>query len=152
MRNEIKIVSIVLYLSVFIMLVSFGEQKAEWKGKVEYENGVKVIKNPREPLYGEITFELEEDLTIGNEEDENYMFFRGVRVAVDSEQSIYIMDGGNYRIQKFDKNGHYLKTIGKKGQGPGEFELLNGIYIDSEDNQYPILQPWQLSCLLLLLQ
>lgn len=35
MRNEIKIVSIFLFISVFIMLFSFGEQKAEWKGKIE---------------------------------------------------------------------------------------------------------------------
>lgn len=42
-----------------------GEQKAQWKGKIEYENGVKLIKNPKELLYGEIEFELEKDLSIG---------------------------------------------------------------------------------------
>ena len=46
MRNEIKIVSIVFFLSVFIMIVSYGKQKAEWKGSIEEVNGVIVIKNP----------------------------------------------------------------------------------------------------------
>ena len=67
MKDKTKVVSIVLFLSAFIVVVSFGGQKAKWKGKIEIEDGVKVIKNPKEPLYGEIVFELEEDLSIGNE-------------------------------------------------------------------------------------
>ena len=62
----------------FLLLLGFSiNQKPQWKGKIEEENGVKVIKNPKEPLYGEITVELEEDLSIGNEEDENYAFLVG---------------------------------------------------------------------------
>jgi len=136
MRNKTKIVSIVLFLSAFIMVISFGGQKAEWKGKIEYEDGIKVIKNPRDPLYGEITFELEEDLSIGREDDENYMFYDFVMPGVDSEGNIFILDHGNCRIQKYDKTGNYLQTIGRKGQGPGEFEEPWGIYLDSEDKIY----------------
>ncbi|RMF63310.1 MAG: 6-bladed beta-propeller, partial [Calditrichaeota bacterium] len=36
--------------------------------------------------------------------------------------NIYVLDGGNCRIQKFDAQGNYSLTIGRKGQGPGEFE------------------------------
>jgi len=46
------------------------------------------------------------------------------------------MDTGNFRIQKFDSSGKYLQTIGKKGQGPGEFERIQGFYIDEENNLY----------------
>ena len=123
MNNKTKIASIALFLSALIILVSFGGQKAEWKGKIEIEDGVKVIKNPREPLYGEIKLELEEDLRIGNEIDENYKFYRVRGVAVDKQGNIYVSEMSNYRIQKFDKNGEYLQTIGRQGQGPGEFEL-----------------------------
>ena len=31
---------------------------------------------------------------------------------------------GNARIMKFDKNGKFLKTWGKKGMGPGEFDVV----------------------------
>ena len=136
MKNKTKIVSIVLFLSAFIMVISFGGQKPQWKGKIEIENGIKVIKNPRDPLYGEIEFDLEEDLSIGNEEDENYVFYRGVGIEVDSDGNIFILDGGNYRIQKFDKDGNYLQTIGRKGQGPGEFQRPIGLYLDSKGNIY----------------
>jgi len=122
MRNKTKVVSIFIFLSVLVMLASFGGQKAEWKGKIETENGVRVIQNPEEPLYGEIKFELEEDLSIGRDDDKNYLFYMVRGIALDSQQNIYVTDWGHFRIQKFDKNGNYLQTIGRHGQEPGEFQ------------------------------
>jgi hypothetical protein len=37
----------------------------------------------------------------------------------------------NNRVQKFDKNGKYLMTIGKRGQGPGEFEQPARVRVES---------------------
>jgi hypothetical protein len=134
MKHKTKVVPIVLFLSASIMLASLGNKKVEWKGKIEKENGITVIKNPREPLYGEIKFELEEDLSIGNEEEENYIFYDVVNIAIDSEENIFVLDGGNCRIQKFDRDGNYIQTIGRRGQGPGEFENPSEILFDSENN------------------
>ena len=100
--------------------------------EIEYENGVKVIRNPREPLYGEIKLELEEDLSIGNAEDENYLFYRVWHMAVDKQENIYVVDGGNTRIQVFDKEGQYLSTIGRRGQGPGEFRSPQDVFVDDQ--------------------
>ncbi len=136
MISKIKAASILLFFSASIMLVSCGKQKAEWKGSIEYENGVKVIKNPEAPLYGEITLNLEEDLSIGKEDDENYMFYRVRDIALDSNDNIFIIDSGNSRIQKFDSKGQFLQTIGRKGQGPGEFERPRRLFIDSQNNIY----------------
>jgi hypothetical protein len=136
MKTTIKFLSLVLLLSVFIMLVSYGNQKDEWKGTIEKENGVTIIKNPREPLYGEIEFELEEDLIIGKEDDENYMFYKGIWVEADSDGNIFVLDRGNFRIQKYDKNGNYLQTIGRQGQGPSEFERPSLLYLDDVNNIY----------------
>lgn len=127
---------------LFMTLLSFGcskekkAEKPEWQGKIEYENGVKVVKNPEDPVYGEIIFDLEEDLSIGNESDENYMFFQTGGIATDSQGNIYIVDGGNHRIQKFRSDGQFLQTIGRKGQGPGEFESPYDVWLDPEENIY----------------
>lgn len=131
MKNK---TSIILLVSVFVILASYGNQNPQWKGSIEEENGVKVIKNPNEPLYGEITFDLEENLSIGNEEDENYIFHRPQIPVVDSEENILVLDRGNHRIQKYDKDGKYLQTIGRQGQGPGEFEMPFILYLDLDDN------------------
>ena len=125
-------------LTLFLTFTFFccTSQKTEWQGTIEEVDGIRVIKNPNEPLYGEITFDLEEDLVIGNEIDENYSFYKGISVAVDKDRNIYVSDSGNQRIQKFNKSGKFLQSIGKKGQGPGEFEHPSGIAFDKENNIY----------------
>jgi len=65
MKNTNKIISIIIFLSVSIMLVSCGKQKAAWKGTIEEEEGVTVVKNPKEPIYDEGMISLKEDLSIG---------------------------------------------------------------------------------------
>jgi hypothetical protein len=60
-------------------------------------------------------------------------------VAVAANGDIFIGDGhtgggtavGNARIMKFDKDGKFLKTWGKKGMGPGEFDVVHTIALDS---------------------
>jgi hypothetical protein len=130
-----KILSIQLSI-LLAAAVAFADQEPKWKGKIETENGVKVIKNPKEPLYGDIVFDLQEELVLGNENDENYAFYGGLGLAVDKEGNIFVLDNGNFHIQKFDKDGRYLMTIGRKGQGPGEFQALSGAFIDSKSNLY----------------
>ena len=101
MKTLPKISPVSILLLIFISAEGIADQKPEWKGKIEYKNGVKVIKNPREPLYGKIKFELKEDLCIRNEEDENYLFWRVQGVDVDKYGNIYIADMSKYRIQKY---------------------------------------------------
>lgn len=115
---------------VWIVFLFFGsviagipiKQKTEWKGTIETENGIKVIKNPREPLYGKIKFELKQDLSIGKKGDKNYTFYNIKDILVDGQSNIYATDFGHYRVQIYDKNGLYIRTVGKHGTGPGEFQ------------------------------
>jgi hypothetical protein len=123
---------IIACVFIFFSVYAIENQNPQWKGTIEEEAGVKVIKNPNEPLYGEIEFELEEDLSIGNEEDENYLFYRLRNIQVDADGNIYVLDSGNNRLQVFNKNGDYLRTIGKKGQGPGEFDTPSFMNLDKE--------------------
>lgn len=110
-------------------------QKPAWKGKIETENRVKVVKNPTEPLHGELILELEEDLSIGgNENDDNYYFPKSVYIAVDNRGNIFAADTGNVRIQEYDKTGKHLRSIGRKGQGPGEFQFPGMVRFDGEGN------------------
>jgi hypothetical protein len=117
MKTKTILISMLFSLSLIILSTSYGQKKLEWKGKVKIEEGVKVIINPKEPLFGEIEFELEEDLNIGCEDDENYFFYKIRDIQVDKDENIYVLDSGNHRLQIFDNKGIYLRTIGKKGQG-----------------------------------
>lgn len=134
MKNKIKYASIVFCLSVLIMLVSFGEQKAEWKGKIEVKDGVKIVKNPKKPMYGEDVFNLEEELALGGADGrEEYMFSRIRAVAVGKDERILILDNREAHVKVFDKDGHYLMTIGSPGQGPGELNRPRSISLNQKE-------------------
>ena len=42
-------------------------------------------------------------------------------LAIDLEGNAYIIDGGNHRVQKYDKNGNFLLMWGGSGAGDGQF-------------------------------
>jgi len=134
MKNNIKIVSIVLFLSIFIMLISCQKQKSEWKGTIEEVDGVTVVTNPKEPMYGEDVFSLEEELSIGSAEGrEEYLFYQVRGITVDEDERIYVLDLKEAHIKVFHKTGEYLKTMGRKGQGPGEMQMPIYVQMTSKD-------------------
>jgi hypothetical protein len=136
MKRTALMVSVLLLVMIPMIFVSCSPQKDGWQGEVEEVDGVTIVRNPLEPYYGELAIELEDDLEIGNDEDPNYQFYNVSGVALDSEENIFVLDSGNHRVQKFDKDGYYLLTIGRKGEGPGEFMRLYSVYIDDEDIIY----------------
>lgn len=59
-------------------------------------------------------------------------FDRPTDVAFGREDEVYISDGyGNSRVMQFDTRGKFVKTWGKPGAGPGEFEIPHSIRVDS---------------------
>jgi len=54
--------------------------------------------------------------------------FEGPRaVALDGQGTVYVTDGENNRVERFDKDGHYLGQWGSGGTGIGQFSTPNGI-------------------------
>ena len=100
----------------------FFAQTPAWKGKMETIDGIKVVHNPETPLFGNVKFDLEQDLQIGKEDDDHYIFGVISSIQADDDGNIYVCDIKLSRVQKYDKNGKFIKTVGKKGQGPGEYE------------------------------
>jgi DNA-binding beta-propeller fold protein YncE len=69
-------------------------------------------------------------------EDEKH-FGRPTDIAWLPDGTFFISDGYiNTRVVKFDKSGKYLMTWGKKGSGPGEFNLPHAIDIDAKRRVY----------------
>jgi hypothetical protein len=96
----------------------------KWKGSIVKEGDVIVVKNPKEPLYKTPFLELKEDLSLGGPEAQGDYAFGQIRTfIVDDAGSIYVLDEQSAHIKVFDKAGKYIRTIGRKGQGPGELEM-----------------------------
>lgn len=72
-----KIIKVALIIFFIFTFFSCTSQKAEWQGSIEVVDGVTIVKNPKEPIYGEDVLSLEEEITIGAKEgDENVAFQR----------------------------------------------------------------------------
>jgi sugar lactone lactonase YvrE len=105
--------------------------------KVETVDGVRLVHNGNGGLWGKapkVALELVRKIGDVDTEDEHVAFNFPSDVAVDPAGNIYVLDTGNTRIQKFGPDGAYLATIGRKGQGPGEFILPDGLDIDGDGN------------------
>ncbi|NOU01223.1 MAG: 6-bladed beta-propeller [Gallionella sp.] len=61
---------------------------------------------------------------------------RDVTIAPDG--SIYVVDGGNFRVQKFDKDEKYLSTFGAIGRQSGQFSRPKEIAVDPSGNVYVV--------------
>lgn len=48
-------------------------------------------------------------------------------LTIDDEQNIWIVDGVNHRIKKYDQNGDLLLKFGKQGKAEGDFDAPFGI-------------------------
>src|SRR5512135_3755384 len=55
-------------------------------------------------------------------------------IEIDGRRSlIYVADAGSHRVLVFDFGGEFLRAIGRKGQGPGEFARPTGIGLVEDD-------------------
>jgi hypothetical protein len=110
------------------------QRETEWGGTFEEVNGVIVVKNPVDPMYGEEAFDLEEELVIGEAEGQEEYMFQGVySVAISDIDDIYVLDYRAQHVKVFNNKGEYLRTIGRPGQGPGELFLPRSLIFTSQD-------------------
>jgi DNA-binding beta-propeller fold protein YncE len=56
--------------------------------------------------------------------------------AIGKDGQIYVVDGGNFRVQVFDRDGKYLHSFGSVGKQLGNFARPKEIAADREGNIY----------------
>jgi len=110
-------------LLIFILFFSACKDKPGVEARKEIIDGIEFIFNTETPLYPKRTLSFEEELALDPEDDEvNTILFRPSSFVVGPNENIYITDEQDRAIKVFDPNGKYKLTIGRLGQGPGEFQ------------------------------
>lgn len=140
MSNKKKYFLPVAFITFVISNYFHKEALAREMDIVQKSDEAITVSNPKTPAYKKGTkmrMVFEEELSIGVAEgDENYMFGGRVYFKTDDEGNFYVVDWDRKRIQKYDSMGKYLLTIGRKGQGPGEFQNIWDPKFDKEKNLY----------------
>ena len=54
-----------------------------------------------------------------------------VAIAVNTSGLVYVSERENNRISVFTLEGKFVKSFGKRGKEPGEFDELKGLAVDS---------------------
>src|SRR5579859_14881 len=64
--------------------------------------------------------------------------FQPANLAVDAQGRVYASDVGGDRIQIYDPDGKYVRTVGQYGDNAGEFSRPKGIAVDRENRLYAV--------------
>ncbi|MCP4157038.1 MAG: 6-bladed beta-propeller [bacterium] len=120
-----KIVLLVIIMSIMITNCT---KKNEVNHTIEVVKGIKIFKNKNIPADKSLTFNLKELFQLkGVDENsdetpaEEELFWPRF-LDIDSANNIYVIDYAAVTVKVYDKNGTFIKTIGRKGNGPGEFQ------------------------------
>jgi hypothetical protein len=120
-------------LGFLLIFCIFGQVHAQ---KIKTIDGVQVVENPEKPKPPKgipTKLILDEDFKIGDSEVEEEMIAQVTFFVVDENETIYALDWKANNIKVFDKNGKFVRTIGKQGQGPGEINFPSGLLITPEN-------------------
>jgi len=127
-------IMIVMLLTLLILLTdSCTSSETSKNYKITDLNGVKRISNKNIPSVNnlEITYKdsiiiegLSDDFT-----DSLQTFTSPTHIAKDSKNNIFVLDMNTSSIKKYDPSGKYIKSIGRKGSGPGEISSPRGMII-----------------------
>lgn len=124
-------------MMAIVLILSFGTAvdvliaQPQWKGTITKEGGVTVVKNPKESIHANSILVLKEDFALGGLNATGDYAFSSLRAAaIGDDGTIFVMDDKDSHVKMFDRAGKYVKTFGRKGQGPGELNLPNSISIN----------------------
>lgn len=129
----------VFRLSVYITSLLLIFSASLYAQKIETVDGVRLVHNEKDGKWGKtpkVSLEFVRKIGELETEDENIAFHIPSDIVIDEQGNIYILDAGNHRIQKFDPDGNYLATFGRRGQGPGEFFFPASLDLDSQGYMY----------------
>jgi len=67
-----------------------------------------------------------------------HALFTPTNLALDAKGRLYVSDTGAFRIQVYDADGHFLRSVGEMGDSTGQFARVKGVAVDREDQLYAV--------------
>jgi hypothetical protein len=106
-----------------------GSSAEAWVGTVTTEDDVTTVINESGSVWGG-TPRLIEDLSIGVDAGEDPYMFGPIAGLAATDDRIYVADDLRFAVRVYDQEGRHLFDFGREGEGPGEFDHIEGIAVD----------------------
>ena len=134
-RSRYVMVAAVAAVAFVLSIVAAPAQAGDWKGKVETIDGVKYVKNPAAPMQGPTAVDMEALWELGGDTDDEDEFFGVISdIHIDGEGNVYLLDSQLSEVKIFTADGEFIRTIGREGEGPGEFRRPSRMFFTKEGN------------------
>lgn len=121
-KSALKLLSFIL---LTILLSCSSENEDALPEDLQEIENLTVYSENETPKY---QIELQEVARINDSDD--VILGRITGIYTDRDDRIFISDDGEKRINLYSPAGEYIQSLGRKGQGPGEFEYVHNLVVD----------------------
>ena len=124
---------VAVLLGVAIAVSAVPVPAAAWKGRETVVEGVRHVDNPAEGILPPLTVTAKELWRVGGDADADEELFGVIEaLTTDPAGNVYLLDKQLSEVKVFSRDGGYLRTVGREGEGPGEFRAGLGLFFTPE--------------------
>jgi len=143
LKHSSSLISYAIILAVLVMVASSIPaplHAGPWEGEEVTKGGEVHMMNPATPIHKPITITPEKLWQVtGDDEDEEFFFGVLLQITTDSQGTIYLLDAQLHQVLIFNSQGEFVRTIGREGEGPGEFRRPSDLFL-TQDGQVAVMQ------------
>lgn len=118
-----------LGLIVFICSAASARAQNTWKSEQTRRGDTTIVRTISGRVLAD-TLRLIPELAIGSEDGgDAYLFGRINSFDVDRSGNLFVLDRQAFEVREFSRDGKHMRTFGRKGGGPGEFEQPQNLHV-----------------------
>ena len=131
---RIAAISVAVFVAVVVVIAARADA-GEWQGKVTPgAGGAKAVSNPATGFVAPATTKLPEVWRLGGDSENEDEFFGVISdIDIDAQGNVYLLDSQLSTVKIYNKDGALVRSIGREGEGPGEFRRPVSMFFTKED-------------------
>jgi len=122
-------------VAVLVAVVATRSHAGTFQGKVTTANGVQTVTSPATGFAAAATVKLPELWRVGGDiDDEENLFGVIADIDIDAQGNVYLLDSQLSELKIYNGDGELLRSIGREGEGPGEFRRPMASFFTKDDH------------------